>query len=62
MTSKESGELMTPRAVMQYLSISRSTLWRMTQAGKLHAVKLGSQLNRYRRAEVEQMAEKGIGE
>ena len=60
--SKQSGELMTPKAVMQYLSISRSTLWRMIGAGKLHVVKLGPRSNRIRRAEVEEIAEKGISE
>ncbi|MBI3987418.1 MAG: helix-turn-helix domain-containing protein [Lentisphaerae bacterium] len=48
--------LLTQKQAASLLGISRFTVWRMTQEGKLHPVKVHETL-RYRRAEIEKIAD-----
>ena len=52
-------EIMTVQEVAQYLKVSRSTVWRWCNQGKLPAFKAGRGW-RVRRVEVDRMIEEGI--
>jgi excisionase family DNA binding protein len=49
----KNDELMTLKEVMDYLKISRSTVFRLMDAGKLTSIKLGYRTIRFKRSEVE---------
>lgn len=46
-------KLLTLRETMAALNCSRSTVWNLIRAGRLHPVRLGPRTNRFRVAEVE---------
>jgi len=50
--------LLTPKQVMALLSISRSTLLRLQQAGKLRPIRLTARSIRYSAAEVEKLLQR----
>ena len=45
--------LLTPAEVMARLRVSRTTLWRMIGAGRLHRINLTTRVMRFRLDEVE---------
>ena len=53
------GEFLTNKAVMEYLDLSRPTLQRMRNDGRLPFSKIGRKVF-YRRSDVEEMLEAGI--
>ena len=49
-------ELLTPKEMMEALGISRSTLWRMVQSGKLEQTNITSRIVRYRASDIRKLA------
>ncbi len=47
------GDLLKTDEVLEILRISRSTLYRLTQAGKIGRISIGPKAVRYRREEIE---------
>ena len=52
-------DLMKTKDVLEYLKISRSTLYRLIKEGKLAPIKMGPKTLRYRRSDVDQLVEAG---
>ena len=49
-------ELLTPKEMMEALGISRSTLWRMVQSGKMEKINITSRIVRYRASDIRKLA------
>lgn len=49
-------ELLTPKEIMEALGISRSTLWRMVQSGKIEQINITSRIVRYRASDIRKLA------
>jgi len=54
------GGLVTIAEALRYLRISRTMYYRLCERGFLHPVKIGDRAVRLHRAEVENLAEKGV--
>lgn len=51
-----SKELLTPKEMMEELGISRSTLWRMVQSGKIEQINITSRIVRYRASDIRKLS------
>lgn len=54
-------ELLTPKEMMEALGISRSTLWRMVQSGKIEQINITSRIVRYRASDIRKLAGEDSG-
>ena len=52
------GDVMTTQEVMDYLRISRSTLYRMVREARLPVYRIGARAVRYRRQDVEKLLQR----